>query len=110
MDITNRILNFARTLKRIIECHSDFILFHSNRQNKKDMDLPKFLLADNSNFPDDIFVLHTEFPRFLINLKDDEIEWFEDLTGENEEDISTELADLMDKAGAFYDTEMKQFE
>ena len=74
------------------------------------MDLPKFLLADNSNFPDDIFVLHTEFPRFLINLKDDEIEWFEDLTGENEEDISTELADLMDKAGAFYDTEMKQFE
>ncbi|MDG1527901.1 MAG: hypothetical protein P8I51_04995 [Polaribacter sp.] len=73
------------------------------------MDLPKFLLADNSNFPDDIFVLHTEFPRFLINLKDDEIEWFEDLTGENEEDISTELADLMDKAGAFYDTEMKQF-
>ena len=38
------------------------------------MDLPKFLLADNSNFPDDIFVLHTEFPRFLINLKDDEID------------------------------------
>ena len=42
------------------------------------MDLPKFLLADNSNFPEDIFVLHTEFPRFIINLKDDEIEWFED--------------------------------
>ena len=38
------------------------------------MVLPKFLLADNSSFPEDIFVLHTEFPRFLINLKDDEIE------------------------------------
>ncbi len=74
------------------------------------MDLPKFLLADNSNFPDDIFVLHTEYPRFLINLKDDEIEWFEDLSGENEEDIAAELADLMDKAGEFYDTEIKQFE
>jgi hypothetical protein len=74
------------------------------------MDLPKFLLADNSNFPEDIFVLHTEFPRFIINLKDDEVEWFEDLTGENEEDIATELADLMDKAGSFYDEEMKQFE
>jgi len=74
------------------------------------MELPKFLLADNSNFPDDIFVLHTEYPRFLINLKDDEIEWFEDLSGENEEDIATELTDLMDKAGEFYDTEMKQFE
>jgi hypothetical protein len=74
------------------------------------MNLPKFLLSDNSNFPEDIFVLHTEFPRFIINLKDDEIEWFEDLTGENEEDIATELAVLMDQAGDFYDAEMKQFE
>ena len=74
------------------------------------MNLPKFLLADNSNFPDDIFVLHTEFPRFIINLKDDEIEWFEDLTGENEEDIATELATLLDKAGAFYDKEITQYD
>ena len=74
------------------------------------MILPKFLLADNSEYPEDIFVLHTEFPRFMINLKDDEIEWFEDLTGEKEEDITTELADLMDKAGVFYDDEMKQLE
>ena len=71
------------------------------------MVLPKFLLADNSNHPEDIFVLHTEFPRFLINLKDDSVEWFEDLTGEREDDIATELADLMDKAGAFYDEELK---
>jgi hypothetical protein len=32
------------------------------------------------------------------------------LTGENEEDIATELAVLMDQAGDFYDAEMKQFE
>ena len=50
------------------------------------MTLPKFLLADNSDFPEDIFVLHTEFPRFLINLKDDQVEWFEDLSKEREED------------------------
>ncbi|MCH3882737.1 MULTISPECIES: hypothetical protein [Tenacibaculum] len=74
------------------------------------MDLPKFLLADNSDFPEDIFVLHTEFPRFLINLKDDSVEWFEDLTGEKEEDIATELADLMDKAGEFYDSEMQDLD
>jgi len=74
------------------------------------MEIPKFLLADNSNFPEDIFILHTEYPRFLINLKDDQIEWFEDLTGENEEDIATELADLMDKAGIFYDKEVGQYE
>ena len=73
------------------------------------MNLPKFLLADNSKHPEDIFVLHTEYPRFLINLKDDTVEWFEDLSGEKEEDVTTELADLMDKAGTFYDDEMKQF-
>jgi hypothetical protein len=74
------------------------------------MELPKFLLADNSNYPDDIFVLHTDYPRFLINLRDDTVEWYEDLTGEKEEDIATELADLMDKAGQFYDAEMKAVE
>ena len=74
------------------------------------MEIPKFLLADNSKYPEDIFILHTEYPRFLINLKDDRIEWFEDLTGENEEDIATELADLMDKAGMFYDKEIGQYD
>ena len=27
------------------------------------MKLPKFLLADNSDFPEDLFVVHTEYPR-----------------------------------------------
>ena len=74
------------------------------------MDLPKFLLADNSNYPEDIFVLHTEFPRFMINLKDDEVEWFEDLSGEKEDDIANELEALIEQAGAFYDSEMLQYE
>ncbi|MDP4601199.1 hypothetical protein [Polaribacter gangjinensis] len=74
------------------------------------MNLPKFLLADNSQFPEDIFVLHTEFPRFVINLKDDEIEWFEDLSEENEEDIANELPSLIEQASQFYDDEMAQYE
>lgn len=74
------------------------------------MNLPKFLLADNSNFPEDIFVLHTEFPRFMINLKDDEVEWFEDLSGENEADIETELNSLIKQAENFYDQEMEGYE
>ena len=74
------------------------------------MDLPKFLLADNSNFPEDIFVLHTEFPRFLINLKDDEIEWFEDLSGEKEEDIAGEVSNLIDLASQFYDEQMEGYD
>ena len=74
------------------------------------MDLPKFLLADNSNFPEDIFVLHTEFPRFLINLKDDEIEWFEDLSGEREDDITDEVSNLIDSASKFYDDQVEGYD
>jgi hypothetical protein len=46
------------------------------------MQLPKFVLADNSDLPDDIFVIHLDFPRFIINLKDDEVEFMEDLEGD----------------------------
>lgn len=74
------------------------------------MNLPKFLLADNSAYPEDIFVLHTEFPRFLINLKDDSIEWFEDLSGEKEEDIAGEVSNLIDEASTFYDEQMEGYE
>ncbi|PQJ23158.1 hypothetical protein [Tenacibaculum sp. SG-28] len=74
------------------------------------MNLPKFLLADNSNHPEDIFVLHTEYPRFLINLKDDSIEWFEDLSGENEQDLANELEGLIALASSFYDSEIATYE
>lgn len=74
------------------------------------MNIPKFLLADNSNYPEDIFVLHTEFPRFLINLKDDSIEWFEDLLGEKEEDIASEVSNLIEAASTFYDEQIEQYE
>ena len=74
------------------------------------MVLPKFLLADNSSFPEDIFVLHTEFPRFLINLKDDEIEWFEDLSGEREDDITDEVSNLIESASKFYDDQVEGYD
>ncbi len=74
------------------------------------MNLPKFLLADNSNYPEDIFVLHTEFPRLLINLKDDSIEFFEDMSRESEEDIASEVSNLIEAAGNFYDEQIKEFE
>ena len=69
------------------------------------MELPKYLLADNSNHPEDIFVLHTEYPRFLINLKDDSIEWFEDLSDENEQELANSLEGLIEAASLFYDAE-----
>ena len=41
------------------------------------MKIPKFILGDHSEYPNSIFVIHTEFPRFIIDLENDEIEWLE---------------------------------
>lgn len=74
------------------------------------MNLPKFLLGDNTETPEEIFVLHTEFPRFVINLKDDEIEWFEDFKGEDQKELEDITASLIEEASAFYDREMERYE
>lgn len=74
------------------------------------MELPKFLLADNSDLPEDIFVIHLDFPRFIINLKDDEVEFLEDLEGEDEKELESEMEHLITLAGEFYDREMERYE
>ena len=74
------------------------------------MNLPKFLLGDNTDYLEAIFVIHTEYPRFVINLVDDEIEWFEDFQGADQEELETEVALLIDQATEFYDREMKRYE
>lgn len=74
------------------------------------MQLPKFVLADNSDFPDDIFIIHLDFPRFIINLKDDEVEFLEDLEGEDETELESEMEHLITLAGEFYDKEMEAYE
>lgn len=73
------------------------------------MNLPKFLLGDNTDTPEEIFVLHTEFPRFVINLKDDEIEWFEDFKGEDQTELEEITMSLIEEASAFYDREMDRY-
>lgn len=74
------------------------------------MELPKFVLADNSDFPDDIFIIHLEFPRFLINLKDDSVEFIEDIEDEDERELESEMEHLITLAGEFYDREMERYE
>ena len=73
------------------------------------MQLPKFLLGDNTDFPDDIFIIHTDYPQFIINLVNDEIEWLEDVTGENQEELTNEINDLIEAASSFYDREMERY-
>ncbi|MEN8929052.1 MAG: hypothetical protein ABF258_00435 [Flavobacteriales bacterium] len=75
------------------------------------MELPRFLLADSSQHPDEMFVLHTEYPRFIINLVNDEIEWFDDLDKEEEEDELVNLvAHLVAEANKFHEKEIEHYD
>lgn len=74
------------------------------------MQLPKFVLADNSDYPDDIFVIHLDYPRFIINLKDDEVDFLEEVDDEDEKELEAEMENLIVLASEFYDREMEQYE
>ncbi|MCK5442330.1 MAG: hypothetical protein KAJ23_10600 [Maribacter sp.] len=74
------------------------------------MELPKFILGDNTDLPSAIFVIHTEYPRFIINLEDDEVEWLEDFTKEDEKDLESEAQSLIEEATSFYDREVSRYE
>ncbi|MCX6184083.1 MAG: hypothetical protein NTX74_03340 [Flavobacterium sp.] len=66
------------------------------------MELPKFLLGDNTDFPDDIFIIHLDYPRFIINLKDDEVEFMEEDEDLDEAELKAEMEQLITEANAFY--------
>jgi len=73
------------------------------------MTLPKFLLGDNTDYPDDIFIIHTEYPQFIINLVNDEIEWLEEIQTNNETELTNEINELIEQASQFYDREMERY-
>jgi len=74
------------------------------------MELPKFILGDNTDLPNTIFVIHTEFPRFIINLENDEVEWFEDFDQHDEKELLSEMENLIEEASQFYDREVSRYD
>ena len=74
------------------------------------MTLPKFILGDNTDFPDAIFVIHTDFPRFIINLENDEVEWLEDFDQHDQKQLEFETENLIKEATDFYDREVARYE
>ncbi|MEZ4795903.1 MAG: hypothetical protein R2785_01930 [Flavobacteriaceae bacterium] len=74
------------------------------------MELPKFILGDNTDFENAIFVIHTEFPRFVINLENDDIEWFEDFDTQDEKELLSEMENLIEEASKFYDREVSRYD
>ena len=74
------------------------------------MELPKFLLGDNTDFPDDIFVLHMDYPRFIINLANDEVEFLEEAEDIDEAELNEVMEGLIQEANDFYDREIERYE
>jgi len=74
------------------------------------MELPKFLLGDNTDYQNSIFVIHTEYPRFIINLENDEVEWFEDFDQSDQKELELETENLIKQASEFYDREVLRYD
>lgn len=74
------------------------------------MELPKFILGDNTDYPNAIYIIHTEFPRFIINLENDEVEWFEEFDAHDEKELESEMENYINEATAFYDREIARYD
>ena len=74
------------------------------------MDLPKFLIADSSELKDTFFIIHTSYPRFFLNVIDDEIHWMEEFDKEDKLELESQTARLVEEALLFYDQEIQNFE
>ncbi|MGD2003448.1 MAG: hypothetical protein PVK00_01520 [Flavobacteriales bacterium] len=73
------------------------------------MDFPKFLVADNTDLQDAVFIVHTEFPAFILNLENDEVKWLDDITDESEGDLTKTLEGLIAEAEDFYTREVERY-
>lgn len=74
------------------------------------MELPKFLIADNSAFQDALFIVHTEYPRFILNVSNDEVHWLEEFEKEDQVELEEEYTALIKAAFDFFDSEMESLE
>ena len=74
------------------------------------MNIPKYLLGDNTDHPDAIFVIHTDFPRFIIDLATVEVEWLEEFDNHDQKELETEAENYIREATQFYDREVARYE
>lgn len=74
------------------------------------MEVPKFLIGDNTDHPDSIFVIHTEFPRFIIDLATDELEWLEEFDSQDQKELAEETENGIKMATEFYDREIDRYD
>ncbi|QIK55033.1 hypothetical protein G7050_11755 [Dysgonomonas sp. HDW5A] len=69
------------------------------------MELPRFLIADNEEYPENTYVLHTEKPRFILDVDSEE---YEILDGSKVEEEA--MQDLIEQALGFYEDELEKYD
>ena len=70
------------------------------------MKYPRFLIADNTE-SDFVFVIHTEYPRFILNINNDDLEFWETF---DDEEMKEEYETLVKEAFDFYDKEIEKYD
>ena len=71
---------------------------------------PKFILGDNTDMPDAMFVVHLEYPRFVLNIDNDAVEWLEEFDEEDAKELEAESENLIEEAITFYEREITRIE
>tara|TARA_B100001093_G_scaffold349822_1_gene334395 strand:+ start:876 stop:1127 length:252 start_codon:yes stop_codon:yes gene_type:complete len=79
------------------------------------MEIPKFLVGDNTEYQDSVFIIHTESPRFILNLDTDDVKWLDDdlpelLGTDDEAELTTAISKLLAEADDFYQREIDRYE
>lgn len=76
------------------------------------MELPKFLLADDlqENEASRFYIVHTEYPRFILDPESEDMEWFDDVSEEDEQELEQILVGLIDEAQSFLEEELNKFD
>lgn len=69
------------------------------------MKLPKFLIADNDDYPENTYVVHTAKPRFILDVDSEEYEILDDSDANDDK-----LDSLIEQAFVFYENELDRYE
>ena len=75
------------------------------------MKAPKFLVGDNTDFPDTVFIIHTEYPMFVMNMDTDEVSFLEEGFADGDEaETANEITEILAEADEFYQREVDRYE
>lgn len=69
------------------------------------MFLPQFLIADNDDYPENTYIVHTESPRFIVDVDTEEYEIMD-----NTEVDEEKMHKLLVQAFEFYENELDKYD